>query len=78
MKAMIDERDATIAEQARLIADLEVGAGLVGPVLKAASQSPDDEAYWQGRMERPDMKISVVQFIKETKRKVFDLWGATF
>ena len=78
MKAMIDERDDTIAKQAKIIADLEVGKGLVGPVLKATSNRTEDEEYWQGRMERPDMKISVVQFIKETKRKVFDLWSTTF
>ena len=76
MKAMIGERDATIAEQAKIIADLEVGNGPIGPVLKSnSSHRPEDEEYWQGRMERPEMKISVVQFIKEAKRKAFDLWS---
>ena len=36
MKVMIDERDATIAKQANIIADLEVGKGLIGPVLQGA------------------------------------------
>ena len=76
MKVMIDERDATIAKQAKLIADLEVGNGPIGPVLKSNSyHRPDDDEYWQTRLERPEMKISVVQFINEAKRKAYDVWS---
>ena len=76
LKAMIDERDATIAEQAKLIADLEVGNGPIGPVLKSNSyHRPDDDEYWRTRLERPEMKISVVQFINEAKRKAYDVWS---
>ena len=66
MKAMIDERDATIAKQAKLIADLEAGKGLIGPVLKEAfPPSSMDDNFWRDRMERPEMKLSVVAYIKE-------------
>ena len=66
LKAIITERDATIAKQAKLIADLQAGKGLIGPVLKEAfPPSSMDDNFWQDRMERPEMKLSVVAYIKE-------------
>ena len=66
LKAMIDERDATIAKQAQIIADLEVGKGLIGPVLKEAfGDLLVDDNYWRARLETPEMKVSVIQYIKE-------------
>ena len=53
MKAMIDERDATIAKQAKTTADLEVGNGPIGPVLKAVFDngliSTAGEIAWKGQ-----------------------------
>ena len=55
MKAMIDERDATIAKQAQIIADLVLGKGLIGPVLKEAfGNLLLDDNYWRARLETPD------------------------
>ena len=74
MKAMIDERDATIAEQAKLIADLQAGKGLLGPVLKEAfGTSPMDDDFWRARMERPEMKVSVIEYIKENNTVAYNL-----
>ena len=74
MKAMIDERDATIVEQAKLIADLEVGKGLLGPVLKEVfDTSPMLDNFWRDRMERPDMKVSVIEYIKKNNTMAFEL-----
>ena len=76
MKAMIDERDATIAKQAKIIADLEVGKGPIGPVLKAVFDNgltPPD--HWQDRMERPEMKTSVIQYIKDKHNLAYNLWS---
>ena len=74
MKVMIDERDATIAKQAKLIADLEVGKGLLGPVLKEAfGDLLVDDNYWRARLETPEMKVSVIQYIKETHTMAFSL-----
>ena len=66
MKAMIDERDATIAKQAKIITDLEAGKGLIGSVLKEAfGDLLVDDNYWRARLETPEMKVSVIQYIKE-------------
>ena len=72
MKAMVDERDATIAKQAKIIADLEVGKGLIGPVLKAAFDDGSTD-FWRDRMERPQMKASVVQYVKENQTLGYNL-----
>jgi predicted ATPase len=75
MKAMIDERDATIAKQAKLIADLEAGDELIGPVMKSNSTYRlDDEEYWKRRLEKPDMNYSVRQFINEVRQKSYIVW----
>ena len=69
MKAMIDERDATIAKQANIIADLEVGNGPIGPVLQKALYDPymvDD--FWTRRLEEPTMKVPVFQYVKDVYR----------
>ena len=74
MKVMIDERDATIAEQAKLIADLEVGKGLLGPVLKEVfDTSPMLDNFWRDRMERPEMKVSVIEYIKKNNTMAMEL-----
>ena len=74
MKAMIDERDATIAKQAKLIADLQVGKGPIGPVLREAFFSDAFTAgLWEERMDRPEMKVSVSQYIKKHQKSAFDL-----
>ena len=74
MKAMIDERDATIAEQAKLIADLQAGKGLLGPVLKEAfGASPMGDDFWRVRLERPEMKVSVIEYIKENNTVAYNL-----
>ena len=74
LKAMIDERDATIAKQAKLIADLEVGKGLLGPVLKEVfDTSPMLDNFWRDRMERPEMKVSVIEYIKENNKVASNL-----
>ena len=75
---MIDERDATIAKQAKIIADLEVGKGLIGPVLKAAFDSgftPELSDRWRERMESPEMKTSVLQYIKDKHQMTYNLWN---
>ena len=75
LKAIIDERDVTIAKQAKLIADFEAGNGLIGPVLKSNSTYRiDDEEYWRGRLERPDMMMSVREFINEVRQKSYKVW----
>ena len=69
MKAMIDERDATIAKQANIIADLEVGNGPIGPVLqKAFYKDGMTDDYWTRILEEPRMKGSIVQYIKDVHR----------
>jgi hypothetical protein len=73
MKAMIDERDATIAKQAKLIMDLEVGEGPIGPVLQKAMYTPEIAAimaddYWTRRLEEPSMKVPIFQYIKDVFR----------
>jgi hypothetical protein len=74
MKAMIDERDATIAKQAKIITDLEAGKGLIGSVLKEAfPPSSMDDNFWRDRMERPEMKVSVMAYIKETSTMASNL-----
>ena len=74
MKAMIDERDATIAKQAKLIADLQAGKGPIGPVLREAFFSDALIAgLWEERMDRPEMKISVSQYIKKHQATAFEL-----
>ena len=74
LKAMIDERDATIAKQAQIIADLVLGKGLIGPVLKEAfGNLLLDDNYWRARLETPEMKVSVIQYIKETHTMAFSL-----
>ena len=74
MKVMIDERDATIAKQAKLIADLEVGKGLLGPVLKEVfDTSPMLDNFWRDRMERPEMKVSVIEYIKKNNTMASEL-----
>ena len=74
MKVMIDERDATIAKQAKLIADLEVGKGLLGPVLKEVFDTlPTLDNFWRDRMERPEMKVSVIEYIKKNNTMAFEL-----
>ena len=71
LKAMIDERDATIAKQAQIIADLVVGKGLIGPVLRETfSHVP---ICWEERMGRPEMNVSVSQYIKDHQAAAFDL-----
>ena len=68
MKAMIDERDATIAKQAKLIADLEVGKGPIGPVLQKVFYNAimaDD--YLTRRLEEPRMKMPVFQYIQDVQ-----------
>jgi hypothetical protein len=64
MKVMIDERDATIAKQANIIADLEVGKGPIGPVLAGTFEFSHDI------IERPELKVSVATYIK-------DIWSAS-
>ena len=74
MKVMIDERDATIAKQAQIIADLEVGKGLLGPVLKEVFDTlPTLDNFWRDRMERPEMKVSVIEYIKKNNTMASEL-----
>ena len=71
---MIDERDATIAKQAKLIADLQAGKGLLGPVLRETfSNALMPATFWEERMERPEMNVSVSQYIKDHQAAAFDL-----
>ena len=74
MKVIITERDATIAKQAKLIVDLQAGKGLIGPVLKEAfPPSSMDDNFWRDRMERPEMKVSVIEYIKENNKVASNL-----
>ena len=74
MKAIITERDATIVKQAKLIADLQAGKGPIGPVLKEAFFSDAFTAgLWEERMDRPEMKVSVSQYIKKHQATAFEL-----
>ena len=69
MKAMIAERDATIAKQANIIADLEVGEGPIGPVLQNAFHSANMiDDYWTRILGESRMKGSIVQYIKDIYR----------
>ena len=71
---MIDERDATIAKQAKLIADLQAGKGPIGPVLRETFFSDTLLAgLYEERMDRPEMKVSVSQYIKKHQASAFDL-----
>ena len=74
MKAIITERDATIAKQAKLIADLQAGKGPIGPVLRETFFSDALIAgLWEERMDRPEMKVSVSQYIKKHQATAFEL-----
>ena len=74
LKAMIDERDATIAKQAQIIADLVLGKGLIGPVLKEAfGDLLVDDNYWRARLETPEMKVSVIEYIKKNNTMAMEL-----
>ena len=74
LKAMIDERAATIAKQAQIIADLVLGKGLIGPVLKEVFDTlPTLDNFWRDRMERPEMKVSVIEYIKKNNTMAMEL-----